>query len=116
MELLKQIGAFMVCAQTILHFKPHQKYDKYLKLLAGIMVIAQLLVPLLSVLTDSEVSLYKEDRSFFGEVKGLLENTDVNPEVNQMWENADEILNKYMDIEVKSRLNNENIEDSEADE
>ena len=53
-ELLKQVGVFMVCAQTILHFKPQQKYDKYLKLLAGIMVIAQLAIPLIGVLGKAQ--------------------------------------------------------------
>jgi len=97
-ELLKQVGVFMVCAQTILHFKPQQKYDKYLKLLVGIMVLAQLTMPIISAIsgkehpTDLNVDLYVENEAF---------------DMGRMMGDADDILNKYMDIEIKSRLNNE---------
>lgn len=41
-----QIGIFLVCAQSIVHFRPDGSYEKYLKLLVSIMVLAQLLQPL----------------------------------------------------------------------
>lgn len=36
----------MICAQTIVHFRPKEAYDKYLKLLVGVMVLIQLFLPL----------------------------------------------------------------------
>lgn len=87
----------MVCAQTILHFKPQQKYDKYLKLLVGIMVIAQLAMPFLGLFSGKENQV---DLSLDFSVKEDFFDID------QMMGDADSILNKYMDNEVKSRLNN----------
>ena len=94
-ELLKQVGIFMVCSQTVLHFKSSQKYDKYLKLLVGIMVIAQLSMPLLEWATGGETLPEKI----------VEEETETAMDVNQMLDNADRIVDKYMDSEVKSRLN-----------
>ncbi len=41
-----QIGIFLVCAQSIVHFRPDGSYEKYMKLLVSIMVLTQLLQPL----------------------------------------------------------------------
>lgn len=36
-------GIFVICAQTLVHFRPRQSYEKYLKLLLSTMIIIQLL-------------------------------------------------------------------------
>lgn len=36
----------MICAQAIVQFRPHESYEKYLKLLVGVMVLIQLFLPL----------------------------------------------------------------------
>ncbi len=43
-------GIFMICAHTIVHFRPDESYEKYLKLLVGVMVLVQLFIPLCSML------------------------------------------------------------------
>lgn len=35
----------MICAQTIVHFRPNESYEKYLKLLVSVMVLIQLFLP-----------------------------------------------------------------------
>ncbi len=49
MSTLCRIGIFIICAQTIIHFRPKPVYEKYLKLLLGTMILVQLLLPLHSV-------------------------------------------------------------------
>ncbi|MCM1536476.1 MAG: stage III sporulation protein AF [Clostridium sp.] len=44
-----QIGIFMVCAQTITHFRPNGSYEKYMKLLVSVMVLIQILQPVNSL-------------------------------------------------------------------
>ncbi|MCM1327207.1 MAG: stage III sporulation protein AF [Bacteroidales bacterium] len=44
-----QIGIFMVCAQTITHFRPNGSYEKYMKLLVSVMVLMQILQPVSSL-------------------------------------------------------------------
>ena len=39
-------GIFMICAQTIAHFRPNESYEKYLKLLVSVMVLIQLFLPM----------------------------------------------------------------------
>lgn len=45
-----QVGIFMVCAQTITHFRPNSSYEKYMKLLVSVMVLIQILQPMSSLL------------------------------------------------------------------
>lgn len=41
----------MICAQAIVHFRPQESYEKYLKLLVSVMVLVQLFLPLVNFLT-----------------------------------------------------------------
>lgn len=45
LQIIRQVGIFMICAQMILHFKPSESYGKYIKLLISIMVLVQLFFP-----------------------------------------------------------------------
>ena len=47
-------GIFMICAQAIIHFRPQEAYEKYLKLLVSIMVLIQLFLPLGSFLLGGD--------------------------------------------------------------
>jgi len=41
-----QVGIFMICAQAMVHFRPQEAYEKYLKLLVSVMVLIQLFLPI----------------------------------------------------------------------
>lgn len=45
-QTICRVGIFMICAQAIVHFRPNDSYEKYLKLLMSIMVLIQLFVPI----------------------------------------------------------------------
>lgn len=40
-----QMGIFMICAQSIVHFRPNASYEKYLKLLVGVLLLIQIFLP-----------------------------------------------------------------------
>ena len=44
-RVIGQAGIFLICAQTVVHFRPKESYDKYLKLLLSVMLLLQLLQP-----------------------------------------------------------------------
>lgn len=44
-QAICRVGIFMICAQAIVHFRPQETYEKYLKLLVSIMVLIQLFLP-----------------------------------------------------------------------
>ena len=48
-RVIGQAGIFLICAQTVVHFRPKESYDKYLKLLLSVMLLLQLLQPVLSM-------------------------------------------------------------------
>lgn len=50
-----QVGLFMVCAQTITHFRPNSSYEKYMKLLVSVMVLIQILQPLSSLISGKNL-------------------------------------------------------------
>lgn len=45
-QAICRAGIFMICAQAIVHFRPNESYEKYLKLLMSIMVLIQLFTPI----------------------------------------------------------------------
>lgn len=50
LQTICKIGIFMICAQAIIHFRPRETYEKYLKLLVGVMILIQLFLPVGSFL------------------------------------------------------------------
>lgn len=48
-RVVGQAGIFLICAKTIVHFRPKEAYEKYLKLLLSVMLLTQLLQPVLTV-------------------------------------------------------------------
>ena len=49
-QTICKIGIFMICAQAIIHFRPMETYEKYLKLLVSAMILIQLFLPIGSFL------------------------------------------------------------------
>ncbi len=46
-ENIRQIGIFMIAAQAVVHLAPGKQYEKYIKLIAGIMVLMLFTAPFL---------------------------------------------------------------------
>ncbi|MDE5679123.1 MAG: stage III sporulation protein AF [Lachnospiraceae bacterium] len=98
LQIVKQTGIFIVCAQMILHFKPAECYEKYIKLLIGIMVLAQLIAAASAVFGreggnffDGRVDYYKEL------LAESMEGADM--------EKAEALLEKMTMEEVQARIN-----------
>ncbi len=45
-QAICRMGIFMICAQAVVHFRPQESYEKYLKLLVSAMVLIQMLLPI----------------------------------------------------------------------
>lgn len=98
LQIVKQTGIFIVCAQMILHFKPAECYEKYIRLLIGIMVLAQLVAA-------GAAAFGKEGENFFdGRVdyyKALLAQSMEGADMAE----AEAILEKMTMEEVQARIN-----------
>ena len=44
-ETVCQITVFMICAQAMIHFRPKDSYEKYLRMLLGAMILIQIFQP-----------------------------------------------------------------------
>lgn len=61
--MLKEIGrvaVFIICAQTLLHFRAKESYEKYIKLLISMMVLLLLLKPFFNGGYGKEEDLLEE--------------------------------------------------------
>lgn len=64
LSVIKEIGIFIVIAQAILYFVPGDTYVKYVKILIGIMMIAKMISPVFSLLSEDvieEITLQGEE-------------------------------------------------------
>lgn len=105
-DLIKRIGIFMIAAQAVIHFAPAQKYEKYMKLIVGILILVQFLMPVYHIFTGTEWDWEKISIDMES-VFGIQETGEKLPEeIDGTASLADTVLKK-MEEEIKSRLNSE---------
>ena len=51
-QIIKEVGIFIVIAQAVLYFVPGESYVKYVKIIIGIIMIAQMAQPLLLLVSE----------------------------------------------------------------
>ena len=88
LESIKSMGIFVVCAQTMIHFKPKGAYEKYIRLLVSIMLLVQLLEPVSSILGILQKGeLQKRIRSIEYQLGMAGQQVyDMEDEVEDIWE------------------------------
>lgn len=53
-QTICRTGIFMICAQAIVQFRPHESYEKYLKLLVSVIILIQLFLPIRNLLAGTD--------------------------------------------------------------
>lgn len=107
LQIVKQTGIFIVCAQMILHFKPAECYEKYIKLLIGIMVLAQLIAAAAAVFGREGGNIFVGRVDYYKKL--LAESTE-----GADMEKVEAILEKMTMEEVQERINQMREEQSAA--
>ncbi len=51
-ENIRKIGIFMIAAQAVMHFAPGRQYEKYIKLIAGVMILLLFVNPFADIEED----------------------------------------------------------------
>lgn len=99
-QIIRQIGIFMICAQTILHFKPSAQYEKYLKLLISVMVLLQILFPVLRLVSSGSSEQFLEEMQQVGrEMSRQMEQLEIESNIEE------EAVVSRTKLEIKTRLN-----------
>lgn len=109
-QIIKQVGIFMICAQMILHFKPAQSYGKYIRLLMGMMVLAQLAVPIMGIFGRKGEASFQNRLIFYdAELERQMEKISVTCDT------AEKMLETLTMEEIKTRINNSKTEENGED-
>lgn len=61
--MLSEIGrvaVFIICAQTLLHFRAKESYEKYIKLLISMMVLLFLLCPFVKAVSGTDTETFMQ--------------------------------------------------------
>lgn len=101
-ELIKRIGIFMIAAQAVIHFTPGQKYEKYIKLIVGMMILLQFVMPLRSILSGAEIDWGAQ----LTDMERMLETGGMTDETAGSLSVAEAVMSS-LESEIKSRLSNE---------
>ena len=108
-QAICRTGIFMICAQAIVHFRPQESYEKYLKLLVSVMVLIQLFLPLGSFLAgiSSEAAA--------GQLEDFRQSLEQSmEEARQKAEKTDALLEQMTLEEVRRRMEAQAAEGAEA--
>lgn len=105
-QAICRMGIFMICAQAVVHFRPKESYEKYLKLLVSVIVLIQVFLPIGSfLLGDGRQNAARALEQFGRELEQGLE--DAAGEAAA----ADELLEQMTLEEVMRRLEEQEGED-----
>ncbi len=109
LDAIGRIGIFMICARAIVHFRPKEADEKYMKLLVSIMILIQLFLPLGGLLMGGGGSETVEALEQF---KIVLEQSMQDAEENAA--QADALLEEMTLEEVRKRMENQATEQQTA--
>ena len=98
-QAICRMGIFMICAQAVVHFRPKESYEKYLKLLVSVIVLIQVFLPIGSfLLGEGRQNAAKALEQFGRELEQSLEDAAGDAAA------ADELLEQMTLEEVMRRL------------
>ena len=98
-QAICRMGIFMICAQAVIHFRPKEVYEKYLKLMVSVMVLIQVFLPIGNFLLGDG----REDvLNALGQLGRELEQS--MEEAGEDAAAADELLEKMTLEEIRKRL------------
>ncbi len=103
MESICKIGIFMIAAQAVIHFAPAAKYEKYMRLVVGIIVLLQFLVPI-NKITDSIDGDWETESDWSGQLSKMEMELERGMTIEGESSFSEKIVTE-MEKEIKSRLN-----------
>lgn len=110
LEFMKGIGIFIVCAQSFLYFTAGKSYEKYIKLLIGVMVLAQFIVPVRNLFLGTQGgTLYEEVERFQSDLEESLQMANL-----EMQESGFEIKDRNSMKPVEEEISHQ-LEDKAAE-
>ena len=99
---IRRIGIFMIVAQTVIHFASGKQYERYIKIIAGVLILLQFISPFASSSGDFVEKWQDEIEGMMGQME----------EQNQAWQvvpsaagPVEAMVLQQIEEEMKSRMN-----------
>lgn len=104
LDFMKGIGIFIICAQSLMHFSAGKSYEKYVKLLIGVMILAQFVVSVRNLFLGTEGGeLHEEVERFQAELEYAMQTAGQTVQESGL-EVADVDSMEALEAEIKQRL------------
>lgn len=100
---VKEICIFMIIAQAILFFVPGNSYDKYVRILVGIIMIMRFMEPLIQLFAEDEIKLEIKNRMALLE-RQMAGINDIYGEDGGEIKDSEMEIYKSMEDEIKKQL------------
>lgn len=104
-ENIKRIGLFMIAAQTFIHFVAGKQYEKYMKIIAGVIVLLLFVRPFSSSGTDFGEQWQQEMDRLTEQMKGQAAVWEQS--MPDMDHGTERRIARQFEEEIKERLNRE---------
>ncbi len=102
LENIRRIGIFMIVAQTMIHFAAGKQYEKYMKIIAGAIVLLQFISPFVTSTAQITAKWQEEIEKMTDQAKRLDKEWQLESYVTDY---AKTEALRQIEEEVKSRLN-----------
>lgn len=105
-ENIRKIGIFMVAAQTVMYLAPGRQYDKYIKMIAGVMILMLFISPFVSGASEIE----QEWQQGVDQMMQKLDGQDYGQEGQDQWGSAvtQEAIVSELEETIAARLDQVN--------
>ena len=99
-ENIRRIGIFMIAAQTVMHFAAGKQYEKYLKIIAGVIILLLFISPFATSSPNPAIDWQAEAERL---EKQLQRN--MRQEMPYVASPAETVALRQIDEEIRKRLN-----------
>lgn len=103
LEYMKRIGIFMIAAQTVIHFAAGKQYEKYMKMIAGVIVLLMFIAPFVSSSGDIMQRWQAQSEQMARQMERQAQ--EWQEDVPYMSGHASDTALQQIEEEIKSRLN-----------
>lgn len=105
LEIIKKLGIFIIISQTIVHFCPNNSYERYIRMLVGIMIISLMVIPVAGIFFsqvefDYASRLSQFEKDFYEAVESVEFQEELDSGI------AEEEVIEETEEKIKTRLNN----------
>ena len=100
LENIRRIGIFMIAAQTVMHFAAGKQYEKYMKIVTGVIVLLLFIGPF----TASSGNLGVDWQTEIERMERQMQ-SDIQQDIPNMADSVETAALRQIEQEIKTRLN-----------